>query len=1137
MNYYKINIKSFSIAYIICTLGLPYSYAAVSINDNLTGASSSYDWQALNGACLTAGNNTGSIPACAGLNYYSGKTLVGGSTGRLPDDIGSGALRLTNGDTKAGTNGNNQTGAVYSKFSFPSNSGVDITFKTVTYGGNAYANHANKKSGADGIAFFLTDANKATTVNASTKLGAFGGSLGYSCANGKDDNDGLFGAYIGLGIDEFGNFSNGATVNSSGSVSVTGDNTSTGVGQGWNRVTLRGAGDVNWEWLSKNKPEYYPTSVLKTKALQQDAVKKTCASGFLWNYSRSSTNPTVIPKSNTTAYAGFMNYGYIAHAELDRTNNPIFNQQAMNLPLRSNATPITYNLKITQDGLLSLSYSYNGGQETQVLNKQSITQSNGPLPSAFRFGFSSGTGGGSNVHEIMCFKAEQISGSASSSAGNVPAEGRVQVGSQVYLASYHPRNWWGQLTAQNLVVDSKTDAVSINPVATWDASCKLTGGACESTNQTTTVQTSRKLLTHNGTAGVSLDYDNLTSEQRNSLGAATDATAAENMLRYLKGDRSNERNASGVGTLRARDSVLGDIINSSPTWVGAPNSPYKGTWKNMLHATQSMPEGSKSYTAFASSLAQRSNVVYVGSNDGFMHGFRAGKTNTDGSFDSSNNDGYELMGYMPSQVLRSINSLTNTQLTYGSTGYAHNAYVDATPGTGDIYFNGAWHTWLAGGLGAGGNVSGVVADNTTVAKGALYVLDITEPDRFATTSASALVKGEWNSDTIICVNDTAASKCADSLGSTYGIPLIRRLHDGNWGVIFPNGQNSKSGKSGIFVMTVDQTSGNTSFRFIEAGLPVKDSAGNITFRNGISQVTAVDLDGDHISDFIYAGDMRGNVWRFDLTSDSPGDWTDTSSKSLIFNAGQPISTAIAASSTTKNEIYRVILNFGTGKIYPQSLTSASYTTPNDYFIYGLWDSDMSGWNGKSIVKYESLASASTITSSELVNKTITEVTYTDAASGTSGLRTVSGSTVCWKGSTTCGAAASANSHRGWKMELPQTNEQIVYNPSIQDGFVIFNTTVPEVAQVLTCDLQAAAGFTMALLPDNATPTKSYFKNFPTDSGVVAGVGASGTGSPITVNTGSKKYILTQNVSGKGSVYEVDPSANSTSKRITWIRRR
>ncbi|MEG1202742.1 MAG: pilus assembly protein PilY, partial [Comamonas sp.] len=222
--------------------------------------------------------------------------------------------------------------------------------------------------------------------------GAFGGSLGYSCANNKDvstsnpdGSDGLYGAYIGLGIDEFGNFSN------------SGDTTNTGPGQGWNRVTLRGAGNINWKWLSENKASYYPSSILNTRTLQNNAVKQACLNGKLYRYTKSGSNVTNTEVANTgTNYSGFYNYPYIIHSDImdaklissDSDNarkqrKAIFNQQAINMPLRGAATPITYNIKITQDGLLSFAYSYNGGESIQVMDKRDITASNGPLPKNF----------------------------------------------------------------------------------------------------------------------------------------------------------------------------------------------------------------------------------------------------------------------------------------------------------------------------------------------------------------------------------------------------------------------------------------------------------------------------------------------------------------------------------------------------------------------------------------------------------------------------------------------------------------------------------------------------------------------------------------------------------------------------------
>lgn len=129
------------------------------ISDTLTGATSSYEWRSLGGACLTAGTYSAAsasatrIPGCNGLPYYSGKVQVGGVAGRLPDPVGQGALRLTNGDTtRDGSNGTNQSGTVVSDFPFPSTQGLQVTFTSVTYGGNNYDG-----KGADGLAFFLMD--------------------------------------------------------------------------------------------------------------------------------------------------------------------------------------------------------------------------------------------------------------------------------------------------------------------------------------------------------------------------------------------------------------------------------------------------------------------------------------------------------------------------------------------------------------------------------------------------------------------------------------------------------------------------------------------------------------------------------------------------------------------------------------------------------------------------------------------------------------------------------------------------------------------------------------------------------------------------------------------------------------------
>ena len=128
--------------------------------------------------------------------------------------------------------------------------------------------------------------------------------------------------------------------------------------------------------------------------------------------------------------------------------------------------------------MLSLSYSYNGGASQLVINGQDITATNGALPNNFRFGFAGSTGGSTNVHEILCFKATPFEQSASSAGLNQQqaAPGQYRYAGLPGVLR-HPKNWSGSLTSQNVLYNSSTQTVSINPVANWDASCVLTGVA------------------------------------------------------------------------------------------------------------------------------------------------------------------------------------------------------------------------------------------------------------------------------------------------------------------------------------------------------------------------------------------------------------------------------------------------------------------------------------------------------------------------------------------------------------------------------------------------------------------------------------------------------------------------------------
>ena len=1097
------------LAAIAAAVGFHGASRAVVIQDDLTQSSAQLNWTSLNGACLTAGNGTGTIPACVGLNYYSGdpNRLSGGATGTLPDTAGNGALRFTDWTQ--------QNGAVVSNFTFPANQGVNVIFTTVTYQGDS---GGTGKDGADGIGFFLMDGA------VSPNLGAWGGSLAYSCSNSNAPYDGLVGAYLGLGIDEFGNFLNEA------------DNTSTGFGYQPNRIGLRGAGNVSWAWLNQHYPTLYPSSLSSSK--RRAAVQATCQSGFLQDYSAGNGGTPVATTTPVMNYQALPN-GY----KVLPSTTQIANESAVK---RSDGVPIMYNLQVTQDGKLSLAYSYNGGAYQPVLTNQSITTSNGALPSTLRFGFTGSTGGSRNIHEITCFKAQPAEQADSSAGINTQQTSQVQIGTQVYLSFYHSNNWWGQLTAQDLVYNSSTNTLNISSTVNWDGGCVLTGGTCSATNTTVTAQGSgsRQILSWNGTTGIPLQWSSLTTAQQNALDAGDATPYNSNRLNYLRGERSNEITASGTGLFRSRTSVLGDIFHSTPTWVGPPVAPYTTvtSWTDSLYTSATMPEnatGAQRYSAFASSNATRLNVIYSGANDGLLHGFRSGSydgvvTSTAplGAYVNNGatpNDGREMIAYMPGAVEQSIHNGTTSGLDYSSSQYAHAFSVDQTPGTGDLFYNNAWHTWLVGGLGPGGN--------------AIYALDITNPSNFSESNASGLVIGEWTASSLGCVN---VSTCGGNLGNTYGTPMVRRFHNGAWGFVFGNGLNSSTGHAGIYIILIDPSTSSKSAYFLDTGYAASNDPTGANRPDGMTFLTPADLDGDHIVDYVYAGDVFGNLWRFDVTSNNPSNWAASrygnSNATPLFStpSGQPIATRpMILSTPATSGSNRLMVDFGTGQETPLTITSATTYASGTQSLYGVWDWDMTSWNALSpMVQYAALTGSRTIATSQLTTQTITLLSGGTAT--TAATRTLTNRTVCWYNTSTC---TSGNTKFGWLINLPGTNEQVIYNPITYGGAFIVNTTVPSSLTPFACTANLPSGWTMALNPTSGGALPNSFfadsgNNFVTVNGqVVSGIALNATGSPSVVTASGNPYLVNQTTSGVGTVNQINPPGGTTGGRLTWTQLR
>lgn len=1252
------------------------------VSDTFTGTAANLQWASFNGACLTAGAvpATGTVPTCSQLAYYGSQVQTGLTTNA--DTAGNGALRLTNG-CASGTCYYDQNGAIISETPFSSAEGIQVTFTTYTYGGDNSGGH-----GADGIGFYLLNGSDAAKVTAAAAnpsntggtntwtLGSWGGSLGYSCSNTNSPYPGMTDAYIGLGMDEFGNFLNAGDNTGTGALNASNATSGTGVQTGPYSGTTGGGG-----------PEYQPgriglrgygnINLISLQAVNASAttanVQATCANGgsytydtgaftpvttTVWTYTyttgsgRNTTTNTfsgnlyqlkngnysqagsttstsdgftgsgtaygitgttnhgntnvytaitiasgpVTTQVPVTATATFADYAAIPNGYVNLpSTTPLANESATS---RATATPVSYKLQITQDGLLSLWYSWNGGNYIPVLTSQSIASSNGTMPSSFLFGFGGSTGGSDNVHEITCFQATPATQAASSVGINVQETSQVDTGTQIYLGFYHTNNWWGQLESVEVYANSD-GSISLGTTPNWDASCVLTGGSCPSTGATgITAQGtgSRNLVTWSGTAGIPLTWGRLTTTE---AGWLNNDSQGANRTAYLQGDRSNEVTTSGSGVFRARTSVLGDIIDSSPTWVGPPSTDYPNSWQDLLHSTQVPSENSgQTYSAFVTEYASRMNVVYEGANDGFMHGFETGYynasgnyvgTTTNGVFTGTYNDGYEMIGYMPQAVLQTIHNTSDPTLDYSSTHYAHNYYVDSTPGTGDIYYGGKWHTWLVSGLGAGGN--------------AIFALDVTNPTAItagvpaggagSSTLGAGNVIGEWSNSAnspLVCGTDTSTSQCMTNLGQTYGTPQIRRLHNGEWGVIFGNGLNSSTGVAGIYVMTINSSGGVDTVYFLSTGVGAPAGSSNAEGPNGIAYVTAADLDGDHITDYVYAGDVYGNLWRFDLTSATPGSWavtkypnttngalfsTPQTSYSTRVNGNtvnattyQPITTQVLALATepVTNGKYYVMLEFGTGAVQPQTSTTAISYAAGPQALYGIWDwmqgaASTPGSTYAGLSASPPTAAIGQSTLEQQVATTLAAGSYTTTNTTVQGYRTVTQNTICFVGMT---CSTNAGTQYGWYMNLPgftgvpqvgvntttgvpTQTEQVIYNPVELDGAFIVDTTIPANNSPLTCSALTAQGWTMALNPaEGGAFAESFFEapagTFTQVNGAsVAGVALNATGSASILSVGSQANLVYMNGSGSGAgsgsggSQEVNPQQTANGSRVTWIQ--
>ena len=546
----------------------------------------------------------------------------------------------------------------------------------------------------------------------------------------------------------------------------------------------------------------------------------------------------------------------------------------------------------------------------------------------------------------------------------------LQAGALVFQAVFNSSKWSGDLIAKH--VDSKGNIGA----EAWRAT---TAGTATGLDDPGFSWSTRKVYSWNGSKGITFDWTNLTSDQKEDLAMNPDGTLASQdtakaRMRYILGDRSCEKSSSetcSVGTFnkkifRDRDSRLGDIVHSSPYYVGAPNSPYPD---NIEPAP---------YSTFVKDNKSRTGIIYVGSNDGMLHAFNA-------------RTGVELFGYIP----KSLSSTSaNAGLHYlTDPTYEHRYYVDLSPRVGDAYLNGKWRTILLGGLRGGG-------------KG-LFALDITDPTTFDET-------------------DVLWEFTHNDLGYTFSEAFVVKLNNGKWAAVFGNGYNNDpngDGTAKLFIVYLDGSNLSNPITIgTNKGKIVSGNCNNPSSDcNGLSSPALADLNGDGTVDRAYAGDLHGNLWAFDLSSSNPAGWklaysdplfTACSASSTPGNcpksSRQPITSrpALARHITERSSATKpnIMVFFGTG----QYLTKADNTSTSQQSFYGVWDANSIISNGRT----------------DLVEQTLTKTT---TSNGT--FRFITDKSVDY------------SSKRGWYIDLA-TGERVVTNAHAIGDLVFFNTMIP-----------------------------------------------------------------------------------------------
>ena len=697
----------------------------------------------------------------------------------------------------------------------------------------------------------------------------------------------------------------------------------------------------------------------------------------------------------------------------------------------------------------------------------------------------------------------------------------LSANSTAYFAKFNSATWEGELSA--FPIDPSG---TISATSDWDAHTLLEAKA----------PTDRAIVTFNPASATFTGIPfrtlgSLTTAQQNDLKTTTTGlldvtgtanTDAQARLDYLRGDHSCEVTSTATCSATSRlfrDRILnaatfpnparyklGDIIHSSPVYVGVPplalpnRDPFGVDGERHRDYKYGIASASDAF-ASGNNASNRTPMIYVGSNDGMLHAFNA-------------NTGEEIWGYIPNSLFATGNSDGLHKLT--ETDYEHKYYVDLDPTVVDAFIETApgvsnWHTVLVGGLRAGGR--------------GLFAIDVTDPDEII----NEVTASQRESKLASRVMWEFSSADDVDMGLSYSQPQIVPIGDKGMAtpikyyVVFGNGYNSTNTATGsnpysskLFILKLEGPDDGVwdegvDYWKIDSELPAGTGTGSgasfIAYtendRNGMSTPAVADSDSDGIADTVYAGDLKGRVWAFDITGTNENSWdvyqssgspnplftaTDgdggagneqpiTSKPALGFNS-QVATVASGGGVNTPN----LMVYVGTGSY----LTSSDLSVSDTQSFYAIWDS------GESAAGHT--VDRTTPANSDLVKQTIS----TDTA--------VNGDTVRIIDPT---SPVNYPTDFGWYMDLPTSGERVIVDPEVLAGIAFFSTVIP------STDPCGFGGTSWSMFADAMTGTapSQSIVDFDSSGGIDAGDETSG--GYVAAGTSEDRIIFDSTTAGSG----------------------